>query len=442
MTGESKPELTVEILVDGKSKKNVSISAANLFSYDNKLVMTGDELTTGRVVDTNSTFIANRLSAIGVTVVAVLKVGDDREDLVWALGQARRLGDLIIGTGGLGPTADDLTTEVIGQFLGCNLKEDSDVAAAIKRRFASRNMPWTENNLKQALFPEGSTVIPNPVGTAPGFRLAIGQGKQLVWLSGVPGEMAAMVNETVLPWVTQQRSEAAPTLSCTFKIYGLTESKLDDLLHSINLGTHAKLSFRAHYPDLSLRLSVSGHEKPGETFIRLHDQILNLLGGYVYAEGETPLEKVVGQLLLETHQTLALAESCTGGYLSHRITSISGSSTYFYGGAVTYANEAKMNFLGVQPQTLEKHGAVSRETALEMARGIREKTGASIGLSVTGIAGPGGGSAEKPVGTVWMSISQANFHDARNFQFGGDRERVIQGTSQAALNWLRTLLLG
>ena len=406
------------------------------------ILSTGDELTTGRVVDTNSTFIANRLSAMGVTVVAVLKVGDDREDLVWALGQARRLGDLIIGTGGLGPTADDLTTEVVGQFLGCNLKEDAGVAAAIKQRLASRNMPWTENNLKQALFPEGSTIIPNPVGTAPGFRLAIGQGKQLVWLSGVPGEMAAMVNETVLPWVTQQRSEAAPTLSCTFKIYGLTESKLDDLLHSINLGTHAKLSFRAHYPDLSLRLSVSGHEKPGETFIRLHDQILNLLGGYVYAEGETPLEKVVGQLLLETRQTLALAESCTGGYLSHRITSISGSSTYFYGGAVTYANEAKMNFLGVQPQTLEKHGAVSRETALEMSRGIREKTGASIGLSVTGIAGPGGGSAEKPVGTVWMSISQANFHDARNFQFSGDRERVIQGTSQAALNWLRTLLLG
>jgi nicotinamide-nucleotide amidase len=406
------------------------------------ILSTGDELTTGRVVDTNSTFIANRLSAMGVTVVAVLKVGDDREDLVWALSQARRLGDLIIGTGGLGPTADDLTTEVVGQFLGCSLKEDAGVAATIKQRFAARNMPWTENNLKQALFPEGSAIIPNSVGTAPGFRLAVGQGKQLVWLSGVPGEMAAMLNETVLPWVIQQRSEAAPTLSCTFKIYGLTESKLDDLLHSINLGTHAKLSFRAHYPDLSLRLSVNGHEKHGETFIRLHDQILNLLGSYVYAEGETPLEKVVGQLLLETHQTLALAESCTGGYLSHRITSISGSSAYFYGGAVTYANEAKTNFLGVQPQTLEKHGAVSRETALEMARGIREKTGASIGLSVTGIAGPGGGSAEKPVGTVWMSISQANFHDARNFQFSGDRERVIQGTSQAALNWLRTLLLG
>ena len=406
------------------------------------ILSTGDELTTGRVVDTNSTFIANRLSAMGVTVVAVLKVGDDREDLVWALSQARRLGDLIIGTGGLGPTADDLTTEVVGQFLGCNLKEDAGVAAAIKQRFAARNMPWTENNLKQALFPEGSAIIPNPVGTAPGFRLAVGQGKQLVWLSGVPGEMAAMLNETVLPWIIQQRSEAAPTLSCTFKIHGLTESKLDDLLHSINLGTQAKLSFRAHYPDLSLRLSVNGHEKHGETFIRLHDQILNLLGSYVYAEGETPLEKVVGQLLLETHQTLALAESCTGGYLSHRITSISGSSAYFYGGAVTYANEAKVNFLGVQPQTLEKHGAVSRETALEMARGIREKTGASIGLSVTGIAGPGGGSAEKPVGTVWMSISQANFHDARNFQFSGDRERVIQGTSQAALNWLRTLLLG
>lgn len=406
------------------------------------VLSTGDELTTGRVVDTNSTTIASRLSALGITVPAVLKVGDDREKLLWALRSGRELGDLVIGTGGLGPTADDLTTEVVAQFVGSNLKQDDAVADGLKQRFVAHNTPWTDNNLKQALFPEGATILPNPVGTAPGFRVDIGGGKQLIWLSGVPREMSAMLTETVLPWLRQQRSGTGQALACTFKLYGLSESKLDDLLHSVNLGDQAKLSFRAHYPDLSLRLSVTGGPNRGQTFVRLHDQILNLLGGYIYAEGDTPLEEIVGQLLMETRQTLALAESCTGGYISHRITKIPGSSAYYFGGAVTYANDAKKHFLGVQPETLESHGAVSRETALEMSRGIREQTGATIALSVTGVAGPSGGTPDKPVGTVWMSIAMGNFHDARMFQFNGDRERIIQGTSQAALNWLRTTLLG
>ncbi|MBM4264126.1 MAG: competence/damage-inducible protein A [Deltaproteobacteria bacterium] len=406
------------------------------------VLSTGDELMTGRVVDTNSTAIASRLAALGISVPAVLKVGDDRERLLWALRTARDLGDLVIGTGGLGPTADDLTTEIVAQFIGRKLKEDTAAADGLRQRFASRKIDWTENNLKQALFPEGSTIIPNPAGTAPGFRVDIGGGKQLVWLSGVPREMSAMMTETILPWIRQQQTAQHQALACTFKLYGLTESKLDDLLHSVNLGNEAKLSFRAHYPDLSLRLAVTSGEHRGLNFVRLHDQILNLLGGYIYAEGDTPLEEVVGQLLMETRQTLALAESCTGGYISHRITSVPGSSNYYFGGAVTYANDAKKRFLGVQPETLDKHGAVSRETALEMSQGIREQTGASIALSVTGIAGPSGGTPDKPVGTVWMSISMGNFHDARTFQFTGDRERIIQGTSQAALNWLRTTLLG
>ena len=406
------------------------------------ILSTGDELTTGRVVDTNSTLISSQLSALGIAVIAVLKVGDDREELLWALEQARDLADVVIGTGGLGPTADDLTTEIVAKFTHRKLKQNDAVAAGLRQRFATRKIPWTENNLKQALFPEGATIIPNPVGTAPGFRVSIGDEKHLVWLSGVPSEMSAMLDQSVIPWLEQHRDAMQQVLACTFKIYGLTESKLDDLLHSVNLGNQAKLSFRAHYPDLSLRLTVRGGAERGELFIRLHDQILSVLGSYIYAEGETPLERIVGQLLLETRQTLALAESCTGGYISHRITSVPGSSNYYFGGAVTYANEAKMKFLGVQPETLQRHGAVSRETALEMSLGIREKTGVGIALSVTGVAGPGGGSEEKPVGTVWMSISRPSFHDARHFNFAGDRERIVQGASQAALNWLRTTLLG
>jgi nicotinamide-nucleotide amidase len=216
---------------------------------------------------------------------------------------------------------------------------------------------------------------------------------------------------------------------------------LDDLLKAVELGPDAKLSFGAHYPDLTLRLTVKGGEERAEIFARLTDQIRKVLGPFIYFEGDATLEEVVGQLLLAKKETLALAESCTGGYISHRITRVAGSSSYYYGGAVTYSNDAKIRFLGVKPATLDRYGAVSRETSLEMSRGIRQRTGAGIGLSVTGIAGPSGGSLEKPVGTVWISIAQKDSQEADLFQFYGDRERIILGTSQAALHWLRTTLL-
>jgi nicotinamide-nucleotide amidase len=409
---------------------------------DNAVILsTGDELTTGKVVDTNSTFIADRLFGAGVKVASVLKVGDDREKLLWALHQARELGDLVIGTGGLGPTADDLTTELVAEFLDCKLRLDENVAAALKSRFVERGFTWTENNLKQALFPEGATILPNPLGTAPGFLASLGESKSLIWLSGVPREMTAMFDATVMPWIEAQKGQEAKLLAATFKIYGLTESKLDDLVKPLDLGAHAKLSFRAHFPDLTLRLTVSGAAKQQESFAKLRAEIWAILGTYIYAEGDVTLEEVVGKILLERNRTLALAESCTGGLISHRITRIAGSSAYYIGGAVTYANDAKMLFLGVQPTTLEKHGAVSEQTALEMSRGMRERTGAAIALSVTGIAGPTGGSPEKPVGTVWISIATDQRHESRQFQFHGDRERIILGTAQAALNWLRIFLL-
>ncbi len=405
------------------------------------ILSTGDELTTGKVVDTNSTAIADRLFSIGVQVAAVLKVGDDDEKLLWALAQARELGDLTIGTGGLGPTADDLTTETVAKFLGRKLVQNPEVAEALKQRFESRQLAFTLNNLKQAQFPQGAVIIPNPTGTAPGFRISIGQDKSLVWLSGVPQEMNAMLQQTVIPWITRQTGVQQPFLSCTFKIYGLTESKLDEMLKPLELGPRTKLSFRAHYPELSLRLTVDGGTEQQTLFIDLRRRISEILGTSVYAETDVTLEEVVGQMLLERHHSLALAESCTGGQISHRVTRVAGSSAYYYGAAVTYSNDAKIRFLGVKPETLKMYGAVSRETALEMSRGIRAKTGASIGLSTTGIAGPTGGSVEKPVGTVWMSIDDEHRHDARLFQFHGDRERIITAASQAALHWLRIQLL-
>jgi nicotinamide-nucleotide amidase len=406
------------------------------------ILSTGDELTTGRVIDTNSAAIAERLSTIGMEVPAVLKVGDNKDQLLWALRQARALGDIAIGTGGLGPTSDDLTTEVVAAFLGCDLRQDQQIARELQQQFKERRLTWSANTLKQAMFPEGSTIISNPVGTAPGFYVPIGPDKTLLWLSGVPQEMIAMLDQTVLPWIERERGEPLQAFSCTFKIYGVTEGRLDELLRPVDLGNHGKLSFRAHYPDLSLRLTVRTQSANGRALLgTLKNEIRGILGKHIYGEGDTTLEEVIGGLLMDKQQTLALAESCTGGYISHRVTRIAGSSAYYYGGAVTYSNEAKISLLGVRPETLQEHGAVSRETSLEMSAGIKQRTGANVGLSVTGVAGPAGGSAAKPVGTVWVSIAQAGSHEAKLFRFAGDREHIILGTSQAALNWLRTSLL-
>jgi len=406
------------------------------------ILSTGDELTTGKVVDTNSTLIADRLFGLGIRVAAVIKVGDDRGKLLWAFGQARELGDVIIGTGGLGPTADDLTTESVAEFLGVKTQLDAEVAAAIKARFAKRALGFTGNNLKQATFPVGSIIIPNPNGTAPGFRVDLGGDKKLIWLSGVPHEMSAMLRDWVLPWIVEQNGGQSLMHEATFKIFGITESKLDDLMKPLDLGLDAKLAFRAHFPDLTLRLMVSGGATQAGKFTDLRSQIKSILGKYVYADSARTMEEVVGQLLIQRQQTLALAESCTGGLISHRITGVAGSSAYFLGAAITYSNAEKTRALGVSPETLTRVGAVSQETALEMSQGIRRRTGADIGLSVTGVAGPSGGSPDKPVGTVWMSICQENFHRAKllHLMVLTDRERIVQGTAQAALNWLRQRL--
>ncbi len=401
------------------------------------ILSTGDELTTGKVVDTNSAHIAERLFSIGLDVVAVLKVGDTKERLLWALDQALGLGDLVIGTGGLGPTADDLTTAVVAEYFGRGLKTDQAVADALKRRFEARGFPWTENNLKQAVFPEGAAIVPNPIGTAPGFRVEQ-DGKTLIWLSGVPREMELMLKETVLPWVAAA-SGAGQVSVATFKINGLTESKLDDLVKAVSLPTQGRLSFRAHYPDLTLKLTVRG-EGMDRTFDQLTGQIRHILGAHVYAEGDITLEEVVGRLLKERGWWLALAESCTGGAIAARITRVPGSSEYFKSSVVSYSNESKSHFLGVDPATIDRHGAVSRETALEMAEGALRASAADIALSTTGVAGPSGGTEAKPVGTVWIGLAQRGGSDARLFKFSGDRGRVINGAAQAALNWLRTAL--
>jgi len=402
------------------------------------ILSTGDELITGRVVDTNSAYIADKFYGLGLEVAGVLKVGDSRERLLWALRNGLESGDLVIGTGGLGPTTDDLTTEVVADFFGLELQIDEGVAEGLRKRFASRGIEMTPNNLKQAMFPKGAGIVANPMGTAPGFHVMAKNEKHLIWLSGVPREMEAMLAESVLPWIVGEMKGAEELRSCTFKIHGLTESKLGDLLKPIPLSDQVGLSYRAHFPDLTLRLTVKGGGI--EKFSLLKAEIQKLIGAFIYAEGEESLEEIVGRLLLERRWTVALAESLTGGYIAHRITRVAGSSAYFKAAAVTYSDDSKNRLLGVQGSTLRDYGAVSRETALEMAQGIRRRVEVDIGLSVTGIAGPTGGSPENPVGTVWIGLARSQGDDARLFHFQGDRERVILAASQVALHWLKTTL--
>jgi nicotinamide-nucleotide amidase len=410
------------------------------------ILSSGDELTTGRTVDTNANFIAEQLVSAGLDVFGIMVVGDYPARIAWAWREAMRHAELVISTGGLGPTADDLTTEVVAQVTGRSLRMDEGVAQRIRQMFAAMGRVMPENNLKQALFPETAIVIPNALGTAPGFRLAHETewgARHLIVLPGVPREMKPMLEEQVLPWLQQERGGDQVYLSQTFQTFGISESALDELVSGCVSAEEGRIAFRAAFPQISVRLTVHGktstaRERLDELAARLRVRI----GEYAYGEGDTSMEEVVGTMLRNRGLTLALAESCTGGLIGHRITNVPGSSEYFLGDLVTYADVTKMEMLGVQRVALESDGAVSEEVARQMASGARQRARSDIGLATTGIAGPGGGSADKPVGTVCIALATAQQIYARRYQFWGTRDWVKLLTSQVALDWVRRFLMG
>jgi nicotinamide-nucleotide amidase len=410
------------------------------------ILSTGDELTTGRTLDTNANFIADQLVAAGFDVVAIIVVGDYPERLFWAWREALRLADVVISTGGLGPTADDLTTETVARITGRRLVLDQAVADRIRQMFAAMGRVMPENNLKQAQFPEGAVVVPNGLGTAPGFRMEVAteQGtRHLVVLPGVPREMKPMIEEQVLPWLEQQRGTNDIYLSHVFQTFGVSESALDELVAGCVAPEEGRIAFRAAFPQISVRLTVHGPPAVApERLERLAGRLRERIGSYAYGEGDTTMEAVVGALLKERGLTLALAESCTGGLVGHRLTAVPGSSTYLKGGVVAYSNAAKEQILGVSAATLREHGAVSEDTAEEMASGARRVLGADLGLAVTGIAGPEGGTPDKPVGTVCLALVADGVVHRRRYQLWGTRDWVKLLASQVALDWLRRYLLG
>lgn len=405
------------------------------------ILSTGDELTTGRIADTNAQWLADKLFEMGVDVVAVLTVGDFPERLEWAWRRALELGDLVISTGGIGPTADDLTTETIGKVLDRPLVEDQASADRIRGFFAARGVEMPLNNLKQALLPDGGVIVPNPLGTAPGYRVVTG-GKHLVVLPGVPREMKPMMENTVLPWVRSQRGGDV-YLAHVFQTFGISESGLDELVSGAVDPAEGRVSFRASFPEISLRVVVNGAPDEAEARLqRVAGALRTRIGEYCFGEGATTMEQEVGRALLAKGWKLALAESCTGGLIGHRLTNIAGSSAYFLGGVEAYANSVKMQQLNVQRATLDQHGAVSEDTAREMALGVRAALGADVAVATTGVAGPTGGTAEKPVGTVCFALAWDGGVRSSTHQLWGPRDWVKLLASQVALDMVRRHAVG
>lgn len=406
----------------------------------------GDEIVGGRVTDTNSAFIAEAVASVGAEPIGAFSVLDDPPAIVRAMERALEDADVVITTGGLGPTADDLTMECVARVAGVGLEVHEPSLRRIEERFRDRQIEMPANNRRQALLPIGSTPIANPVGTAPGVICPVERGNRthhLISLPGVPSEMRAMIEETVVPWLRREQP-GRRFLSRVYSIYGFSESRLDELLAGAIEPGEARVSFRAASPLLQLRIALSGADGDDleGRLASLDARVRERLGDHIYATGDEGMEETVGRLLRERGLTLAVAESCTGGLIGHRLTDVPGSSAYLLLGVIAYSNAAKEQQLGVRAETLQAHGAVSEATAAEMAEGVRRAAGASLGLATTGIAGPGGGSGEKPVGTVCVGLAWEGGVWSRRYQLGSrDRGWVKRSTAQLALDRLRRWLL-
>jgi competence/damage-inducible protein CinA-like protein len=410
------------------------------------ILSTGDELTTGRIVDTNANYLADKLAETGVDLVAILTVGDVPERLEWAWRTAMQMGDVVISTGGIGPTADDLTTETVARLSGTQLWRDEATVENIRRVFASLGRPMPENNIKQAMFPETAEIIPNLLGTAPGFRMKIDQNghlAHLVVLPGVPREMKPMMENEVLPWIKKNRGVDTVFAVRVFQTFGISESALDEAVAGLIAPEEGRVAFRAAFPQISLRVTVE--DLPGRAEQRLEelcDRIRGRIASYCFAEGDATMEDVVANLFSARGLKLAVAESCTGGLVGHRLTNVPGSSRFFVGDLVTYSNEMKRDILSVREETLKEHGAVSEQCVLEMAAGARQRARADVGIATSGVAGPDGGTPERPVGTVCIALVAEGVNVSRRYQLRGPRDWVKLLASQVALDWLRRHALG
>ncbi|MFH1981066.1 MAG: CinA family nicotinamide mononucleotide deamidase-related protein [Pseudomonadota bacterium] len=410
------------------------------------ILATGDEIRTGALVDTNTAYIAEALTAANVTVARHLCVGDDMGALVEVLRDIGRRCDLAVVTGGLGPTSDDLSAAAAAAAAGVALKTDLAALASMEAFFSARGRVMGQSNRKQADLPDGAVCLPNPVGTAPGFALTIDRCR-FFFLPGVPGEMRRMMADQVMPRIgaITGRCDGVNAMR-TVGVFGLTEASVNRCLDGF-AGAFAdiKLGFRARFPVIEVKLY--GHDSDKNAVDRRLLEgvawVRGKLGENVFTDAGASMAAVVGALLLERSATVAVAESCTGGLVSHWLTDVPGSSRYFVCGAVTYANEAKIRVLGVPEKTIAAHGAVSEETVRAMAAGAARVAHVDVAVATSGIAGPDGGTADKPVGTVWIAVSIGGQITSFRRHFPvPDREKNKALFAMTALDALRRVLLG
>ena len=414
------------------------------------LLIIGDEILLGQVIDTNSAWIGQQLSLHGYRVVGKTAVPDARADILAALDAAARRASVVITTGGLGPTKDDITRGALAEYFDSRLVFHRETYERIAAYFARIGKPLPESARLQATVPEKAILLTNKVGSAPGMWFER-EGKVFVSLPGVPFEMQYLMTEEVLPRL-QKRFPGSPLVHRTLRTVGEGESTIAKRLEAFEdaLPDHIRLAYLPSLGQVRLRLSGRWPEAtiPPDAADRLKTEVeayakklRQLLPDVIYGAEDDTLEQVVGRLLCEQGRTLGCAESCTGGYVSHLITTVPGSSEYFTGSIISYSNEMKQSLLGVRTETLRQFGAVSEQTVLEMARGALEVLKVDIALSVSGIAGPGGGTPEKPVGTVWMAVADRERSVAQKHVFARDRLKNIQLAAVFGLNMVRKFLL-
>jgi nicotinamide-nucleotide amidase len=410
-----------------------------------EIIAIGSELVSGQSLDTNSQWLSQQLSALGITVAFHTTLGDVLEDHQAVFRIACERADLVVMSGGLGPTQDDLTREALADCAGVRLVEDPGSLAAIAAMFARRNRVMSERNRVQALLPAGALALPNPVGTAPGVWIKIGSAT-IACLPGVPHEMKQMFQEQVIPRLLAGGLVGLVTVHRKINLFGKGESDFEAQAMDLTArGRVPEVGITAHDSTISFRISASAETE--EEALRSMEPTARLIyerfGSMVVGEGSEDVAEALVALLARTGRTLATAESCTGGVVAHLITAIAGVSPYYLGGVVSYANVAKIDLLGVPRELIEAHGAVSTEVAGAMAEGVRNRLGADLGLSTTGVAGPSGGTPEKPVGLVYLGLATSRGIQTRRLDIGSDQPRDIiqRRSSKAALNWARLTLL-
>lgn len=407
-----------------------------------EIIAVGSELLTPDRMDTNSLFLTEELNKLGIEVVRKTIVGDDRDLMSEAFRDALNRVPLIIASGGLGPTEDDLTRETVADLLGRKLKRDDAILDAIKARFRSFGREMPDTNVRQAMVPEGGEPLNNPRGTAPGLWLEDGE-RMIALLPGPPRELQPMFREEVLPRVSR-RISGVRMFHRELRVTGMGESMVDARIQPIYKrysDVNTTVLAAPGEVQVHLRMWTEDAAQVQKTFAEIEQGFEIALTDRIFSRDGSPLHDVVARLLTVNNATIAAAESCTGGLLAERLTSIAGSSTYFLGGVVCYSNEMKTAWADVPKELIDAKGAVSPEVAVALAEGIRRRVGSTLGVGITGIAGPGGGSEEKPVGTVHIALASPSETKARALRFPGDREMVRMQASQAALDMVRVHFL-